>query len=49
MIDSHAEVPLPKNEPVLSYAPGSAERAELKQALESMAGEQVRIPVVVDG
>ncbi|NCQ61929.1 MAG: L-glutamate gamma-semialdehyde dehydrogenase, partial [Myxococcales bacterium] len=48
-MDSHAKVPLPKNEPVLSYAPGSAERAELKQALERMAGAQVQIPVVVDG
>ena len=27
-------IPLPKNEPVLSYAPGSKERVALKKALE---------------
>ena len=31
-------VPVPKNEPVLSYAPGSPERAALKKALAECAG-----------
>jgi 1-pyrroline-5-carboxylate dehydrogenase len=34
---------------VLSYAPGTPERAELKAALAEMAGEQVEIPVIVGG
>ncbi|MEZ4337079.1 MAG: L-glutamate gamma-semialdehyde dehydrogenase [Sandaracinaceae bacterium] len=42
-----AKVPTPVNEPVLSYAPGSAERAALKQALDACAAERVEIPVVV--
>jgi len=49
MIDSHAQIPMPMNEPVLSYAPGNEERDELKQALDTMAGEQVNIPVAIDG
>jgi 1-pyrroline-5-carboxylate dehydrogenase len=42
-------VPLPVNEPNLSYLPGSPERAALKAALARMASEQVDIPIVVGG
>jgi 1-pyrroline-5-carboxylate dehydrogenase len=42
-------VPPPINEPVLSYAPGSPERAQLKQALATMASERAEIPVVAGG
>src|SRR4051812_44291793 len=41
--------PPPVNEPIRMYAPGTPERAELKARLESMAAEQVDIPVVVNG
>jgi 1-pyrroline-5-carboxylate dehydrogenase len=41
--------PRPRNEPVLDYAPGTAERAELKARLRQMAGERIEIPVVVGG
>ena len=44
-----ANIPQPQNEPVLSYAPGSAERAALKGALNAMGGERLDIPVVVGG
>ncbi|HEV8265351.1 MAG TPA: L-glutamate gamma-semialdehyde dehydrogenase [Gemmatimonadales bacterium] len=44
-----ARIPLPLNEPVLSYAPGTAERAELKQALKDLGGRRMEIPVVVGG
>jgi len=37
------------NEPVLSYAPGTRERAELKQTLKEMAGHPIEIPVVIGG
>jgi 1-pyrroline-5-carboxylate dehydrogenase len=37
------------NEPVRPYAPGTAERAELKGRLASMANERVDIPIVIDG
>ena len=42
-----ANIPTPRNEPVLSYAPGTPERAALKQALEAQGGDRVDIPVVV--
>jgi len=43
------KIPTPVNEPVLSYAPGTRERAELKQSLKDMGGRQIEIPVVVGG
>jgi 1-pyrroline-5-carboxylate dehydrogenase len=42
-------VPRPVNEPVKSYAPGSAERASLKERLASMAKERVDIPLIIGG
>ncbi|HEX5386862.1 MAG TPA: L-glutamate gamma-semialdehyde dehydrogenase [Gemmatimonadales bacterium] len=42
-------LPVPANEPVLSYAPGTAERAALKQALGTVGAEAVEIPIVVGG
>ncbi len=42
-------VPLPQNDPNLSYAPGSPERAELKARIETMAGETPDIPVIIGG
>src|SRR5690606_19040420 len=41
--------PLPTNEPVRGYAPGSPERAELKSRLTSMASERIEIPIVIGG
>ena len=38
-----------KNEPVKSYAPGTPERAELKQMLEKIHGEQIEIPLIIGG
>jgi 1-pyrroline-5-carboxylate dehydrogenase len=42
-------IPLPRNEPVLSYAPESPERAALKSALGAVGSRQVEIPAVVGG
>ena len=42
-------VPAPVNEPVLSYAPGSPERAALKRRLAEMANTQIEIPLVIGG
>ena len=42
-------VPQPVNEPNKSYAPGSAERAELKARLKQMAAERIEIPLVIGG
>jgi 1-pyrroline-5-carboxylate dehydrogenase len=42
-------VPQPVNDTVRSYAPGSAERLELKARLASMARERLEIPVIIGG
>src|SRR5215468_8734844 len=42
-------VPLPINEPVRSYAPGTAERQPLKKKIAAMAAEQVDIPLIIAG
>jgi 1-pyrroline-5-carboxylate dehydrogenase len=41
--------PTAVNEPVLSYAPGSPERAELKKRLGEIAAERIHIPMVIGG
>ena len=41
--------PLPSNEPVKAYAPGSAERATLQAELDRQAAEVIEIPCVVGG
>ncbi|MEV2276448.1 L-glutamate gamma-semialdehyde dehydrogenase [Nocardiopsis sp. NPDC049922] len=48
-MDAVTNVPLPKNEPVLSYAPGSAERAELVAALDELGRESIDLPMYIGG
>jgi 1-pyrroline-5-carboxylate dehydrogenase len=48
-MSSDIQVPIPVNEPVHSYAPGTPERRSLKAALAEMSGQQVDIPVIVGG
>jgi 1-pyrroline-5-carboxylate dehydrogenase len=42
-------VPEPRNEPVLGYEPGSAERDALRRRLEELSGERLEIPLVIGG
>jgi 1-pyrroline-5-carboxylate dehydrogenase len=42
-------IPVPQNEPVRDYAPGSPERASLVTRLEQMAREQIDIPLIIGG
>lgn len=49
MNNSIFRFPQPSNEPVKSYAPGTAEKAELKKALDKLAGEKWDIPLVIGG
>src|SRR5690606_23786440 len=42
-------VPAPTNEPVRSYAPGSAERDSLQQRLAELAAERIDLPMTIDG
>ena len=39
--------PLPANEPVLNYAPGSAERLALKKALKELKSEKIDVPMYI--
>jgi len=41
--------PLPANEPVLGYAPGSAERAALSKAIAEAKKKQLEIPMYIGG
>jgi 1-pyrroline-5-carboxylate dehydrogenase len=42
-------VPPPANEPIRSYAPGSAERAALAERIASMTKERIEAPMVIAG
>jgi 1-pyrroline-5-carboxylate dehydrogenase len=42
-------LPPPTNEPVLSYAPGSAERAALRERLNQLQSERIDLPLVIGG
>ena len=44
-----SSVPTVSNEPILTYAPGSPERAGIQQALEQLRGEQPEVPLVIGG
>ena len=39
--------PIPVNEPIHSYAPGSAERAALKKTLSELKTQQIDVPMYI--
>jgi len=49
MSNAKFTLPLPSNEPILSYRPGSPERNELKSRLKAMASEKIEIPLIIGG
>jgi 1-pyrroline-5-carboxylate dehydrogenase len=49
-VDAVVNVPVPVNEAVLGYAPGSKERAGIESALERMAGDDpIELTATIDG
>lgn len=42
-------IPIPKNEPILAYAPGSPEKKELKAKIIEMKSKEFEIPVIIGG
>ncbi|MEU3571238.1 L-glutamate gamma-semialdehyde dehydrogenase [Kitasatospora sp. NPDC036755] len=48
-MDAVTEVPVPVNEPVRTYAPGSPERERLVRRLDELAAEQVPLPMTIGG
>lgn len=47
MLKGFFNIPEIKNEPVLSYKPGSPEKANVKAALEQMRSEQIDVPMYI--
>jgi 1-pyrroline-5-carboxylate dehydrogenase len=48
-MDAITTTPVPRNEPVRDYAPGSPERASLQAALAELGGMQHELTVTIDG
>ena len=48
-MDAVTDVPMPANEPVHDYAPGSPERARLVSTLDRLAAEPIDLPHVIGG
>ena len=49
MSNAFFQVPIAKNEPVKSYAPGSPEREELLATYQSMMAQTVDVPMIIGG
>jgi 1-pyrroline-5-carboxylate dehydrogenase len=48
-VDAVTNVPVPLNEPIKGYAPGSQERAALESKIKELAGEQAELTMTVGG
>jgi 1-pyrroline-5-carboxylate dehydrogenase len=49
MANAYFEVPVAMNEPVLSYAPGSSERKELKEMIQKLKAETADVAMIIGG
>jgi 1-pyrroline-5-carboxylate dehydrogenase len=49
MANGRFRIPAPHNEPALSYAPASPERAALKARLAELSSSELEIPLVIGG
>jgi 1-pyrroline-5-carboxylate dehydrogenase len=48
-MDAQLSVPVPRNEPVRGYAPGSAERTSLQARLDAMREDRLDLTMTIDG
>ncbi|MGY5124655.1 L-glutamate gamma-semialdehyde dehydrogenase [Streptomyces nigrescens] len=48
-MDAVTQVPVPVNEPVHTYAPGSPERSRLEAKLKELAGNPIELPMTIGG
>ncbi len=48
-MDAVTQVPVPVNEPVHTYAPGSPERARLERKLKELAENPIELPMTIGG
>ena len=49
MSNSVFKVEMPVNEPILSYAPGSPDKAGLKKAIKELRDKEIEIPLIIGG
>ena len=42
-------IPIAKNEPIKSYAPGTPERAELKAMIDNLRSQELELPMIIGG
>ena len=49
MPNNFIPVPKPLNEPILSYGPGTPEKALLKAEIKRMLSEEIEIPLIIGG
>lgn len=49
MQNSKVQVPIPVNDPIRSYAPGTPERSALKEKLNELKSQEIEIPLVIGG
>ena len=49
MSNAYFKVPLPVNEPIKSYKPGSPEREELIKKITELKSKQIEIPLIIGG
>ena len=42
-------IPVAKNEPILTYAPGSKEKLEVKKTIEELRSKELEIAMVING
>ena len=49
MSNAYYKVPTPVNEPVLSFAPGSKEKEELKKKLAELQSKEIEVPLIIGG
>jgi 1-pyrroline-5-carboxylate dehydrogenase len=49
MSNAYFKIPEPINDPVRSYAPGSPDRALLKETLASMQAREIEVPIMIGG
>ena len=48
-MDAVTKVPVPANEPVRQYQPGSADRAALERKVKELSGEQAELTMIIGG
>ncbi|MCK5295618.1 MAG: L-glutamate gamma-semialdehyde dehydrogenase [Alphaproteobacteria bacterium] len=49
MTNAYFEVPTPYNEPILSFAPDTKEREELKKKLKELRSKEIEVPLIIGG